>query len=384
MRSLFLVFTIFFFFSMAASPVREQNSLTAWADNDFKSPLALNSNDPRLKSAAFSNGVNGQENKPFIGEITSDRVNVRAGPDLNFEIIYSLDKGQKIEVKEEQFGWYRIQLPEECVLYINKEFVSKDADNYLAKAEGVNVRSGAGFEFNVVGQLSKGSKIEVIREELKWYGIKATPDCSGWVNSKYIRFYETMEKYKLDLARKEAAGKNYSKILSNYTRELKQNISDMKLEPIRADFERFLVDYPDTPQAKLAQEKIDEINLKLLEIEHLKTRESLKEARQEFREAKRLIDEKISLIDNIAQIKTNVRKDPPAYVGTIEDVGILWNRPARHKLCNENKEILCYLASEKIDLNRFIYRKVRLWGKAEPLPNSEKKLLRVSYLEEMD
>lgn len=331
---------------------------------------------------SFSVAANGQENKPFIGEITADRVNVRAGPDLNFEIIYSFDKGQKIEVKEQRFGWYRVVLPQECILYINKEFVSREKNNYIVKADGVNVRSGAGFEFNVVGQLSKGSKVEVIREEDKWYGIKATPDCSGWVNSKYLRFYETIEKYQLDIVREELARENYSKILSNYTKELKQNLSDMKLELVRADFEKFLVDYPDTPQAKLSQEKIDEINLKLLEIEHLKAKESLKEAQQEFREAKKLIDEKISHIDNITKLKANIKKDPPAYIGIIEDVGILWNRPARYKLCNENKEILCYLVSEKIDLNRFIYRRVKLWGEAKPISNSEKKLLRVTYLEE--
>ncbi len=42
----------------SVNPVRELCSLTVCADGGIKPPSAVNGNDPRLKSVAFSNGVN--------------------------------------------------------------------------------------------------------------------------------------------------------------------------------------------------------------------------------------------------------------------------------------------------------------------------------------
>lgn len=40
---------------------------------------------------------------PFVGEITADKVNVRAGPNLNFEQLCKMKKGQDVLVLEKSY-----------------------------------------------------------------------------------------------------------------------------------------------------------------------------------------------------------------------------------------------------------------------------------------
>ncbi|MBM3252661.1 MAG: hypothetical protein FJZ16_00215 [Candidatus Omnitrophica bacterium] len=333
---------------------------------------------------SFLGTINANEDKSFIGEITADRVNVRAGPDLNFEVIHSLNRGDKITITDKQYDWYKIKLPESCILYINKEYISKEVDNFIVKVNNVNVRAGASFEFNVVGKLSKEDKIEIVSEHGQWYGIKAPLSCFGWINSRYVRFYATVEQHQQEINKVNAARKTYSKILADYAEELKKDIFDMKTDLIRSDLEKFILDYPDVPEAKLAQEKINEINLKLAEIEHLKAKERLKQAEQEFKFAEKIIDEKISVINKIEAVKNSIRKESPVAMGVIEDVGVVLHRPAKYKLCDNNK-ILYYLESAgRINLNNFIHKKVNIWGDIKSISDANKKLLLVTYLEEID
>lgn len=47
----------------------------------------------------------------WMGEVTGDRVNVRAGPGTNQKIVAKLDRGQAIRVLGRKGNWLRIQLP---------------------------------------------------------------------------------------------------------------------------------------------------------------------------------------------------------------------------------------------------------------------------------
>lgn len=279
-----------------------------------------------------------EEIKIFAGEITADRVNIRSGPNLNFEVIYTCNRGDKIIICGEQYEWYKIKLPEGVVLYISKDFIDNQNNTFIVKTDDVNIRAGAGLEYNIAGQLSKGDKVETITEAGAWYGIKAPKKCFGWVYKKYIKFYATAEQYELELKRKEDASKNYTQLITNYAQELKKDFASMQLDLVLSDFEKFMLAYPDSPEAKLSQEKIGEINLKLAEIAHVKAKTSLKEAEQEFKSAKKILDGKIAIMQQIEAVKDTPKQEEPIAKGTIRDVGIILNRPARYKLCDGDRK----------------------------------------------
>ena len=78
-------------------------------------------------------------------------------------------------------------------------------------------------------------------------------------------------------------------------------------------------------------------------------------------------------------------KTPPASKekieasGTIDDLGNIINREARHKLIGE-KKVLYYLTSDEVDLNRYVYQKVDVKGTLKELSNSAYAVIKVEEI----
>lgn len=128
---------------------------------------------------------------PFLGEILADRVNIRAGQSANFEKLCSLGKGEEVIVFERSYSWYKIKLPYQARCYVSADYVQQLDDHYgEILANRVNLRAGPGSNFTILGQLSKGRKIEVQENvgEGKWCKIKPVDECHGWVLDQYVSF----------------------------------------------------------------------------------------------------------------------------------------------------------------------------------------------------
>lgn len=54
------------------------------------------------------------------------------------------------------------------------------------KPVAMNVRSGAGISYDIVSQVKKGDKLEILEEKDKWYRIKTDDNKDGWVASWLI------------------------------------------------------------------------------------------------------------------------------------------------------------------------------------------------------
>ena len=126
---------------------------------------------------------------PFIAEIDTKEVNVRAGQSLNFEKLCALKKGEKVIVLDKSYSWYKIEIPQLSKTYVNSQYV-RLLDNKTGEmiANRVNVRAGASSKHTVLGQLSEGERISIIEEFEQWYKIEPIADTYGWVMDKYLKF----------------------------------------------------------------------------------------------------------------------------------------------------------------------------------------------------
>jgi SH3-like domain-containing protein len=73
--------------------------------------------------------------------------------------------------------WARINLPATAKCYVNSLLLKDGA----ATTDAVNVRSGPGMNFKDIGKLDKGQQVEVVKVEGEWTRIKPTAQCFGWV-----------------------------------------------------------------------------------------------------------------------------------------------------------------------------------------------------------
>jgi len=128
------------------------------------------------------------------GEVTTDTINVRGQPTVQSEVITKLKKGESVTILEEvaaskQKGdepkqWYRIAMPPNTPVWVSAQYV--DATNKTVLARRLNVRSGPGENYSVVGRFDKGETIQEIRKVNDWMEIQAPANAYAFVATDLI------------------------------------------------------------------------------------------------------------------------------------------------------------------------------------------------------
>lgn len=130
---------------------------------------------------------------PCKGTVTT-QLNVRSGPGTNYDSVASLNKGDSVDILE------RIKIGNTtwgCLKngWISMEYVDTNGSSVQTTTDGagsgkiigdtVNVRSGPGTDYDVVGIVKYGDTVKVTEQtttgEIKWGKIG-----NGWVSMKYV------------------------------------------------------------------------------------------------------------------------------------------------------------------------------------------------------
>ena len=128
------------------------------------------------------------------GEVTDNSVNIRAGANLNYEILGKLKKGVRIAILDSAYGWHEIVLPEDCVVWIYKDYVSTRVIPSAGKraagvvtGDSVRIRAKPGLKCTVLSKADKGDRVNVVDSKGDWIAIEAPDSCTGWVFADYVK-----------------------------------------------------------------------------------------------------------------------------------------------------------------------------------------------------
>ncbi|MBM3248836.1 MAG: hypothetical protein FJZ10_05415 [Candidatus Omnitrophica bacterium] len=138
-----------------------------------------------------------EEKLPFVAQATSETLNIRAGYNINFEVVYKLKKDDKVTVLEKKFNWCKVGLPEGSSCFISTKYVNRIVDRDAAVgADRVNVRARPDLKSSVLCQLGKNDPVTIVEDNDKdWYRIYPPKNCYGWVNEKYLKYYFSIDQY---------------------------------------------------------------------------------------------------------------------------------------------------------------------------------------------
>ena len=132
----------------------------------------------------------------LVGIITAETLNVRSGPGSNFEVLYMVNKDDRVTITDTSNGWHKVRNSEDKEGWISSKYISisessetvSRSSSYEQKevnTNGLNMRSGAGTSYRVITTLNKGTKVEVISESSGWSKIKYDGRL-GYVYSIYL------------------------------------------------------------------------------------------------------------------------------------------------------------------------------------------------------
>jgi uncharacterized protein YgiM (DUF1202 family) len=129
---------------------------------------------------------------PAVGDTAvprQDNVNVRGQAVLNSEVVGRLKKGDKVKVLEEVTAkkakadepskWLKVTLPASTAVWANTSFI--DENTKAVKPNKLNLRSGPGENYSVVGRVPKGTVLKPIEAKGEWTKVEAPNEAYGFV-----------------------------------------------------------------------------------------------------------------------------------------------------------------------------------------------------------
>ena len=127
--------------------------------------------------------------------VEANNVNVRGKPSLKGDIITRVSKGQAVTVveeivhnnsgPEEPSAWAKIMLPANAHAWVSESYI--DAANRTVKPKKLNVRSGPGENFSVIGQLHSGDPIKELSTKGTWMEIEPPTNAFAFVAAQYLK-----------------------------------------------------------------------------------------------------------------------------------------------------------------------------------------------------
>ncbi len=121
--------------------------------------------------------------EPVYATVLENKVNIRAGQGLNFEILGQLNKGDTVMVLGREYAWYKIKLPPQALCFIHKDYIEEG----VVKADKLRARAGCGLNFNILGILRRGEVVDILEEDGDWLRITPPEGSAGWIKKDYLR-----------------------------------------------------------------------------------------------------------------------------------------------------------------------------------------------------
>lgn len=138
---------------------------------------------PLVQQALSGAGTPAQPSSPLkYGYVTANVLNIRKGPRSTFSRVGQTTLGSVLRIYKETNNWYKISDSKEEWVYANYVQTVKRA---TVNADVLNVRSGPGTSFNIVGSTLKHQEVFVYDEAQNWSKINLD---ERWVSSHFLNF----------------------------------------------------------------------------------------------------------------------------------------------------------------------------------------------------
>jgi uncharacterized protein YgiM (DUF1202 family) len=131
---------------------------------------------------------------PGPATVVASNVNVRGQAKLKSEVVTRVTKGQSVTVIEEivrnnsgpdePSAWAKILLPPNAHVWVNTSFI--DGTNQTVKPKKLNVRSGPGENYSVIGLLHAGDAVKPVTTKGDWTQIEPPANAYGFMAAQYL------------------------------------------------------------------------------------------------------------------------------------------------------------------------------------------------------
>jgi len=122
--------------------------------------------------------------------VVGDNVNLRSGPGTKYSVKWKYGGGFPLKVLQEQGSWMKVEDFEGDTGWLYKKLTSR-AGHMIVKVHKnqdtkVNIRSGPGTRYKIVGKAYYGVVFKTIKQQNGWAHIKHDSGLEGWVKRSLL------------------------------------------------------------------------------------------------------------------------------------------------------------------------------------------------------
>ena len=117
--------------------------------------------------------------------VARPKVNMRSGPGTKYAVLWELGYGYPLMVKGKSGNWLKVMDFEGDTGWVYRNLVSKKA-HLIVKRERVNIRSGPGKRYRIIGQANYGVVLRTLKRGKGWVKVKHENGLSGWVKRSLL------------------------------------------------------------------------------------------------------------------------------------------------------------------------------------------------------
>ncbi|UNP76334.1 SH3 domain-containing protein [Bacillus nitratireducens] len=172
---------------------------TAYLSKDYVTKGGSNENATQGNNQEQNNNVTVQTGGTYVVNATSLRV--RTGPATYHSVIGGVLNGTKLNVVGSEGSWFKVNYQGKTG-YVSSEFVKfvkggtttpeqpeqpnqGAIGDYYINASALNVRSGEGTNYRIIGALPQGQKVQVISENSGWSKINYNGQ-TGYIGTRFL------------------------------------------------------------------------------------------------------------------------------------------------------------------------------------------------------
>jgi len=112
--------------------------------------------------------------------INQPKVNMRSGPGEKYSIIWEVGNGFPLKVVGRKGNWLKVKDFENDTGWVFKKLVSREA-HLIVKKKSVNIRSGPGEKYRIVGKANYGVVLKTIKKQKGWVQLRHENGLTGWI-----------------------------------------------------------------------------------------------------------------------------------------------------------------------------------------------------------
>ena len=118
------------------------------------------------------------------GKINGSVVNVRSGPGASYAVSGSLYRDTEVEILQQSNGWNQIKYGS-LTGWVSSDLITPDI-TLKVTGEYVNLRSGPGTTYSIVGQVTRGQTLTLLDAVDNWYIIKTPTVARAYISASLV------------------------------------------------------------------------------------------------------------------------------------------------------------------------------------------------------